>query len=237
MPEISTLASQLRPYWLADTDAAIRAGDTVTCDGDTPAPIPAPSVPPPTVIFPPDPDQYPGRGNFLYVSTLKGLAKCTQAYGTDGTDGVPVWTAINSGLDTADKKKIRSFNLDPWSLSGDHFTAAWAMTDAGLYRRTGLPDSGTWAVKFTASDADTLLGLSGCTLDYVITPSVLLSGFIGVIALKHQGGGIARAYFCWSTDNGSTWNGDSSKWLKVPNTPGQLLASASYHTSGTYYIS
>jgi len=59
----------------------------------TPTPTPQPPVPPP----PPVPQPL-GKGNLIYLSTLRGLAKCTGAYGTDGTDGHPVWTNLSCDI-------------------------------------------------------------------------------------------------------------------------------------------
>lgn len=62
----------------------------------TPPPIPDP-FPPVPIPVPPNPTIIPqGRGNLLYVHTLHGLAKCVDAYGTDGTDGVPVWSNLSA---------------------------------------------------------------------------------------------------------------------------------------------
>jgi len=41
------------------------------------------------------PENSPGKGNLLYVSTLKGLAACTNAYGTTGADGTPDWKNLS----------------------------------------------------------------------------------------------------------------------------------------------
>ena len=118
---------------------------------------PPPTGPPPTVTG-------VGKGNLLYVSTLKGLAKCTGAYGTNGTNGTPVWTAVNTGLATANSKKLRHFNLDPFSSNGTSFGAGWAATDDGVYRVTGLPNAGTWTAQLTAAQANTLAANPGAGL-------------------------------------------------------------------------
>jgi len=64
----------------------------------TPVPPPPPPPPPPS---PPTPTPGPvpqGKGNLLYVTTLRGLAKCTGAYGTNGTDGNPVWENLSCNV-------------------------------------------------------------------------------------------------------------------------------------------
>jgi len=64
-----------------------------------PNPTPVPPPPPPPPPSPPPPGPVPqGKGNLLYVTTLRGLAKCTGAYGTDGTDGSPVWENLSCNV-------------------------------------------------------------------------------------------------------------------------------------------
>lgn len=208
----------------------------------TPTP-PVPPVEPPIVPPPEPPVTVPqGKGNLLYVSTLKGMAKCTGAYGTNGTDGTAVWTAINGTL-AGDALKIRAFNLDPWSVSGDHFTAGWAMTDDGLYRVTGLPNSPVWTQQLSKTAAAALVGFAEADtkLCWAFTPSVRLAGFIMcAIARVTLYGSYAHTWILYSLDYGATWNCNTSKYTETAFSAAQLQTTlnmtASYHLDSTYYL-
>lgn len=228
--------------------------DAVPSDGITgvypvvpppyPNPPPIPELPP--IVPPPiiGTDNLPGKGNLLYVSTHKGLAKCTGAYGTDGTDGVPVWASMNgSGGGALGNVVIRWFNLDPFSVSGDHFTSGWAMTDGGLYRVTGLPDAPVWSLQLSPADMASLLGIALGSLNYSIyfTPSVRKAGFLWVAAginSSYSGISYMKVYALVSYDYGATWSCDTSKWVNLRNTRWNgVRVQASYHLDDTYYLS
>lgn len=211
----------------------------------TPPTPPVPPVEPPIVPPPEPPVTVPqGKGNLLYVSSLKGVAKCVMAYGTNGTDGAPVWTDISSPYGLAgDALKIRAFNLDPWSVSIDHFTAAWVMTDDGLYRCTGLPDAPVWTQQLSKTAAAALVGFAEADtkLCWAFTPSVRLAGFIMcAIARVTSYGSIRRMWILYSLDYGATWNCDTSKYTEVSQTAAGLQTilnmAASYHIDSTYYL-
>ena len=218
---------------------------SVNYEPGTPAdgPVPTPDTSP-SDIPPDDPTTLtPGKGNLLYVSTLKGLAKCTGAFGTDGTDGDPVWTAINSGL-SGDALKIRWFNLDAFSREGDHFTAGWAMTDDGLYRVTGLPDSPVWTQQLTVAAAAALIGKTEGQTRLVphFAPSVRASGVVVTLAgyLDHTFMGQDNWYWyvLWSLDSGATWQTDLTKYLvSFGNGQTELKITPSFHTDNLYYVS
>lgn len=215
-------------------------GEYPTVPPDEPAPTYPPVQPP--IDPPPTPPAPQGKGNLLYVSSLKGVAKCVMAYGTNGADGAPVWTAINTGL-AGDALKIRAFNLDPWSVSIDHFTAAWAMTDDGLYRCTGLPDAATWTQQLSKTAAAALIGFAEADtkLCWAFTPSVRLAGFIMcAIARVTSYGTIRRMWILYSLDYGANWTCDTSKYSEVSQTAAGLQTilnmGASYHIDNTYYL-
>ena len=194
---------------------------------------------PPPPLLPPG--VLPGIGNLLYYSTLKGLAICNQAYGSDGTDGAPHWVSGNGTAPTnlvGDGLKIRSFDLDPWSLdpgTKSFLTAGWAMTDAGLWRVTGLPTNPVWTQKLTLDQAKALLpGLTpdSLVLSRLFTTSELRSGFIattvwGNITLRQ------RSYLIWSFNFGEIWQADENYFNATVQDP-QLLVSQ--HTDGDIFL-
>lgn len=284
---------------------------------------PAGSPPPPPVEPPlPIPGSIPqGRGNLLYVSTHRGLAKCVNAYGTDGTDGVPEWTNLSAdkitattgtvaqsgttitgsgtlflsevnvgdrlvavGIDgtvtvvTSDTQLtldtsatvvsaatftlfrpktglvsgtpgsliIRWFNLDPFSVNGDHFQAGWAMTDSGFYRVTGLPNNPVWTQQLTLAQAVALFGsprtVSNTVMAYCFTPNVRKPGFVMLMGIYSNG--VNKTYLnpLWSYDYGATFQADVSKWVETPEPHNSIVqsavdVSASTHLDDTYYIS
>ena len=230
--------------------------------GDYPAGPPViPGPPPPSAFSAPPiispipavpasgPTLTPGKGNLLYITSLKGVAKCTGAFGTDGTDGSPVWTAINSGL-AGDALKIRWFNLDAFSKSGDHFTAGWAMTDDGLYRVTGLPDNPVWAQQLSPAAAAALVsGAAGYNalpyvLSHMFTPSVRLAGFIACLGFieytptHFYPWGERRSFWLYSPNYGATWQVDLTKFIADQvndnnNESFQILPS--FHQDNVYY--
>lgn len=191
--------------------------------------------------------------------TLKGLAKCTGAYGTNGTDGAPVWASVNGTL-AGNALLIRSFNLDPWSAVDDHFTAGWAMTDDGLYRVTGLPDAPVWTRQLTDAAFAALVGntfvyppfpadngtLSNHRLMWAFTPSVRKAGFIGILGEAQASSSESLfnnnwiVYFAWSNDYGATWNADYQNWIarssSGDNDKAMCACSASSHLDDVYYI-
>lgn len=204
---------------------------------DWPPPEPLPVEPP---IEPPiGPSDMLGKGNLFYVSSLKGIAKCTGAYGTNGTDGTPVWTAINTGL-AGNALKVRFMDLDPFSVSGDHFTAMWAMTDDGLYRCTGLPSAATWTQQLSLAAAAALIGQAegDTTLAWTFTPSVRLAGFI-MCAAFYTAGTKRKIYTLYSLDYGATWNCNTADYalssLSTAGVQQGLQAAASYHADNMYY--
>lgn len=214
----------------------------------TPPDWPAPTYPPvetPIVPPAPGPGDMIGKGNLLYVTTHKGLAKCEGAYGTNGTDGVPVWTAMNgSGGGALGNVVIRWFNLDPFSVSGDHFTAGWAMTDAGLYRVTGLPTTPVWTLQLSVAAAAALIGQAEAdtTLCWEFSPSVRRAGFIMCAAFYFNGGTLKNnIYTLYSYDYGATWSCTTADYmissLAGSSIQAYLMPSASFHLDNTYYIS
>jgi GH25 family lysozyme M1 (1,4-beta-N-acetylmuramidase) len=258
----------------------------------------------------PTPENSPGKGNLAYVTTLRGLACVIGAYGTDGTDGAPVWTNLSydlengaglitqsgytvSGTATAfltdvhegdrivgsttidgyvrivvddntltmdssasastpttfqlwkakapywGSNAIRWFEIDPDSIDPinlDHFTAGYAMTDAGLFRVTGLPDAPVWTSCITDSGMATLLGFTPATMVWSFTTSMLLAGFVGVIGIANGN----NHYFCWSLDYGVTWHTSSPTYSYVIGAGASGQASskitASEHLADTFYI-
>jgi len=216
-------------------------GNYPTSPPDPPTPEPPIIVDPPPIVIPPPRPQ--GIGARIYVSTAKGVAVGNNATFPSGSY---TWTAINSGLGSAAAKTILTLNLDPFSHDGTQFTAAYAMTDDGFYRCTGLDGAPTWAQKFTAADADTLLGLSGCGLQPGFTVSVHTAGVVVCVATKEYtpshffGQAEWRHYICYSTDYGTTWNADVTKFV---STYVSMLATynlwlaPSYHIAGTFYLS
>jgi lysozyme len=208
----------------------------------------------------PTPENSPGNGNLLYVTTLKGLAVCTQAFGTDGSDGAPTWFSANGVSPnnlTGDALKIRWFDLDPWSIdpSGDHFTAGWAMTDAGLCRVTGLPDAPVWTLQLTRAAAFALIGsptgdVSRAHLSWNFSPSVRKAGFVATLLVMDCGyysapwnvGYGGAVYVIYSLDYGATWNATAADWMYVAGV-GVVQAIAqsihidpSWHLDDVYYV-
>ena len=213
-------------------------------------PTPLPPEPPTPTPPPPTPPEVPGKGNLLYLPTHQGLAKCVGAWGTNGSDGSPVWTNLSAGW-TTDQKYIRFFNLDPASASGDHFTAGWAMTHAGLVRVTGLPGLATPTLQLTADQAGALLGYSAgqCCLGKYFTPSVRQAGFIAAIAVGpwHYGALMSwdgyPIFVVWSTDYGVTWHGNNVYWEAYGASSGfqqavadAIVPVASQHLDDTLYL-
>ncbi len=199
----------------------------------TPPPVEPPLADPPTPSTP-GPTSTPGRGNLLYVATLKGVAKCVGAY-----DGAPVWTSQNNGL-AGNALKVRGLNFDAWSKSGTAFTRMWAMTDDGLYRGDGFPDAGAWTQKLSLQDAADLIGqpLGSTVLCYAFTPSVRIPNFI-MTAAYYVSGSYAYLYVLWSTDNGEKWQCDASKYVRLNNSAppqSRVFLSPSYHLDGVYYL-
>jgi hypothetical protein len=170
----------------------------------------------------PTPENSPGLGNLLYVSTLKGLAGCFQAWGTDGLDGTPLWFSCNGSTLAGNALKIRYWDFDPASgiidNLGTHFTAAWASTDDGLYRVTGLPLNPVWTQQLTADQAGALVGLGagvGALGRHFEVSKRRPGHVLCVIAGEYFDGGTFfgsywRVYVVWSKDYGLTWTGDSS---------------------------
>lgn len=226
-------------------------GNYPTTPPDWPPPTFPPVEPPvePPVI---DPTDMPGKGNLLYVATYKGLAKCEGAYGTNGTDGAPVWTKMNgSGGGALGNVVIHWFNLDPFSVSGDHFAAGWAMTDGGLYRVTGLPTTPVWTSQLTITQAEVILGMGAGTgmFGRAFTPNVRKAGFIActVVGPWRPGGGFHVDYYpvfvVWSLDYGATWQGNGAYYTEVALGAGQqaslsqqVIIFASQHVDDTYYL-
>ena len=187
----------------------------------------------------------PGKGNLLYLSTWKGVAKCIGTYDYATIPGAepPVWTAVNDGLNSVNAKKAYGFNLDPWSHSGDHFTAAYAMTADGFYRCEGLPDNALWTRILSLAQAATLLGAAEADtrIGYAFTPSVLKPGFVATMIGKYIGSWSGAQwfdyYFCYSLNNGQTWAISNSWWRIGGDSPGRLMCNVSAHIADTFYVS
>lgn len=190
-----------------------------------------------------------GNGNILYVSTLKGLAICTDAYGSDGTDGDPTWVNGNGSAPnhlTGNAVKIRWFNLDPFSLdpTGTFLTAGWAMTDDGFYRVENLPNNPTWTQQLSIAQAASLIGATEANtyLLYRFAPSVFVPGYVGCAAtrLDFTPGTRHVIFYIYSTDYGATWNCDTSNWIGAQATAIQLQSrfriESSFHVSGRMMI-
>jgi len=148
---------------------------------------------------------------------------------------------------------IRKFVVDPFSLSGDHFTAAWAMTDGGLYRITGLPNTPVWTLQLNLATAYALAGSPGIAgtqqLTYSLSANAMIPGFIATQLC------VSNDYFSprpfvygadvwtiYSLDYGATWHCDSAKYLHFGGVIGSgnvspwLYIAPSTHLGGVYYV-
>lgn len=206
-----------------------------------PFPDPLPIEPP--IVEPPEPPVtvIDGKGNLLYASTLKGVARCDNAYGTDGTDGAPIWTNISTGL-VGDGLKVRAINFDPYSRVGDHFTAMWATTDDGIWYCTGLPNAPVWTQQYSLAQIQAVFGATA-HLGYGFSPSVRRDGEAVFYVLKYRTTGMAGYWYVYplyTRDHGATWNFDVSKWLLIGQTAIVEYDSCgpycSYTTNDTYYM-
>jgi hypothetical protein len=141
-------------------------------------------------------------------------------------------------LSTANAKRIRSFNFDPFSRVNNQFTAMWAMTDDGLYRCTGLPNSASWTRKLDYEAAATILGKSSASiaLCYCMTPNVKINKFIAVVARETISGAEWRYYWMWSLDNGGTWNCNTAYYVWSNEDVLDLKMTCSPVVSGRYYL-
>lgn len=141
-----------------------------------------------------------------------------------------------------DALKVRAFNFDPWSVSGDHFAAAYVMTDDGLYRTTGLPTTSNWTQKLSKAAAASLIGQAEANthLIWSFTPSVRLAGFVMCGAgyeYTEAGEQCIILYMLVSNDYGANWTCDTSKYLRLKhNDWNKISLSASYHLDSVYYV-
>lgn len=213
--------------------------------GDYPSLPPDPIKPhhPPILIIPPPPPPPPHstKYNLVYVATnYKGVAKCTGAWGTNGTDGAPIWSAVNNGLTSG---TIRAFNLDPWSVTFNPITKTYAyarafiVRDDGVWRCDGLPNSGVWTKVLSLTQLGTLISSASPAFAYTLALSTRQVDFIAVIGIDVLGGFNNRYYFCYSTNRGATWSKSAGYLLRdlPPQVYGEVQSSS--HTNNVCYWS
>lgn len=171
-----------------------------------------------------------GKGDLLYMSSQKGIAKCINAY-----SGTPSWASINGTL-AGSALNIYWFTFDPFSYNGTNFTKIWAMTGDGLYLCTGLPGSPSWSQKLSRADAATLIGeLEADTyLCNSFASSPFVANYVQVMVATNATtpGGYRKTYAIYTDDAGANWYADTTTALGLFQLPASVQANGILIPSG-----
>lgn len=188
-----------------------------------------------------------GTGDLIYLATWqKGLGICLNAPTS------PVWfngNGVSPNNLTGDALKILAFNLDPGSLSVDHYTQAYAMTLGGFYKATGLPSVQNWS---KVLDISSIAALAPGYAEYKFAGSFALSTLVkdqvSVLVMARHSDYNTWVLFIYSPDGGATWNYDGAScyvgqydvtfWAGIPllYTACIYEVQASNHLTDIFYI-
>jgi hypothetical protein len=176
------------------------------------------------------------------VTNIATDTECTvDSTGNHGAETFVMYK-LKANLLNPNALKIRAFNLDPWSVSGDHFTRAWALTDDGIYRCDGLPNAGVWTRKLSRAEIATLTGkpIGELCFPRSLLLSVRLSGLVAILVKWWNGGPStpSQIYTIYSLDSGTTWACNKTKYILSGwgfDLNGSFLH-ASFHLDNMYYM-
>jgi len=190
---------------------------------------PGPTPPPPV---PPEPEPAGGWCLEDYVLTADLGVFYTDNFVDDPASpaGVPVWTAINTGLTLVGTDGL-GFRGDPWEPENRQYCL---MTD-GLYRRVA---GGNWVSILTAAQARALTGgtsaaSGGFGLNGLDT-SINRQAHVGVLFTAFDFGSGWKACYLRSFDYGATWTAYSISGWQVTGAGAGSLTIGAYQGSSPY---